>query len=327
MNDEEGQTSSISSEDMRINNPFKKELPTFWPQIASAEEEQAVYQLLRDPDEDLSKPPKNAHIHRLSYQLMEGQKRLRFFATWHSPSPDDVNYKQYDLIEKAFFSSPPQVVFYEGGPSGGQFLSREQAIQRGEPGFVQYLVQRYNESHPESPIIIESGDIPTSALVQEYKRLGHTNEEISSQELFSHMEYVARIVTHDPTLSEDQKQSKLKEISQLIKTNYPQFAQTYHLPTINNPHLVEDFIKVTGQDINLSLQRSQVPLFQKMFEENRIFRDQYIMKKGADKFKNYDRVDYIFGSGHAIREKKAWEQYFNSTAQSLSVETPALNRV
>lgn len=46
-------------------------------------------------------------------------------------------------------------------------------------------------------------------------------------------------------------------------------------------------------------------------------RDTYIIKNAVDKFKQYDRINIVFGSGHAVREKKAWEQFFGAKAESL----------
>lgn len=141
-----------------------KVLPNNWPQIASPEAVQDAYNRnLFDPEDDRSQPPSKAHIERLSYELVSGNKRLRFFATYHQRDmqrSNDPNLIQYELLEKKFNESPPQLVLYEGYIDDIDYpISREQALQLGEPAWMLYLVQQHNAQVPESEkVIIKSGD-------------------------------------------------------------------------------------------------------------------------------------------------------------------------
>jgi len=85
--------------------------------LAVQKEEAAAYSALRDRGESNTEAPKNAHIDRLSYTLESGDKRFRFFATYHlkdMQTPEDPNMKQYDVLEDRFIESPPQAVIIEG---------------------------------------------------------------------------------------------------------------------------------------------------------------------------------------------------------------------
>lgn len=195
------------------------ELPESWPQILSWEEETQVYRALQDEGDNLAERPKNAHMNKFSYELTQGQKKVRFFATFHQrdmSGPNDPNMQQYEIIERQFQQSPPQLVLYEGFVDDVNYpLTRKQAMSLGEPAWMCYLVQQYNKNlrEGEKPIVIESGD-----------------------------------------------------------------------KYINSPNEI---------------------------------RDPEIIKNAANKLKTYDKVDIVFGSGHAIRERGAWEQYFDQTARSL----------
>lgn len=141
-----------------------KELPANWPQILTQEEEAKAYEALRDEGDNLNLPPKNPHIERLSYELTSKDKRLRFFATYHQRDMKDLNdpnILQYEILERKFRESPPQLVLYEGLIDDvSQSISREQALSLGEPAWMMYLVQQYNANlkDGEKPIVIESGD-------------------------------------------------------------------------------------------------------------------------------------------------------------------------
>ena len=211
----------ISEEDLGIDNHKSitgKELPANWPQILNSREETKVYGVLKDEGDDPAEPPKNPHIERLSYELTNGDKRLRFFATFHQRDingPNDPNLVQYEILEKKFKESPPQLVLYEGFIDDVNYpLTRERALSLGEPAWMCYLVQQHNKNLKESekPVVFESGD----------------------------------------------------------------------------------------QEVNR--------------QPNEI-RDPKIIANAAEKFKKYDRVDIVFGSGHAIRERQAWEQFFESKTE------------
>lgn len=211
-----------SKEDLGINDNKSitgKDLPANWPYILNPYEESIAYGVLKDEGDDPAEPPRNSHIERLSYELTNGDKRLRFFATFHQRDmngSNDPNLQQYEILEKMFKESPPQLVLYEGIIDDVNYpLSRERALKLGEQAWMNYLVQQHNKNlkEGEKPILIESGDY-----------------EVNDQ----------------------------------------------------------------SNDI----------------------RDHKIVVDAAEKFKRYDRIDLIFGSGHAIRQRQAWEQFFESKTES-----------
>lgn len=53
-----------------------------------------------------------------------------------------------------------------------------------------------------------------------------------------------------------------------------------------------------------------------LYVAERQIRDQYIIETTAEKFKTLDRVDMVFGSGHAIREREAWNEFFDIDNQN-----------
>lgn len=229
------------------------ELPADWPKVVTPEQESQGYNALRDPNENPNEAPKNAHIDRLSYVLETGEKRLRFFATWHQKDmtgPEDPNMKQYDVLEQRFNESPPQAVVIEGNVGDAaekvndpayRIPNREFAISKGEQGFMLYLVQQHNLAHPDQLVTISSSDIPDAELAQ-----GFRDQEIPEEQ-----------ITH--------------------------FFAT----------------RGSGEQGDLYMAERQI-------------RDQYVIEQTAEKFKHLDRVDMVFGSGHAIREKEAWKLFFDS---------------
>ena|SRR3989344_49019 len=150
-------------------------LPIDWPQISSEDEENKAYDALYNDEEDRSRPPSHAHIERLSYELLKGDKRLRFFAVSHQRDmggTNDPNMVQYDVLEKKFNESPPQLVLYEGFIDDVNHpLTREQAIQLGEPAFMAYLMQQHNAhlKDGDNPIAIESADKPVNNMPNEIR--------------------------------------------------------------------------------------------------------------------------------------------------------------
>lgn len=188
-------------------------LPPAWPKILNKEDEHKVYLSLYDSGDDRNSPPTKPHIDHLSYKLENGNKRLRYFAVRHQRNIsgiDDPNMNQYDVLEEKFNESPPDLVLYEGFVDDiNHTLTREMAIQLGEPAFMAYLVQQHNVNlkDGDTPIVIESAD----------QAVNDKPDEI---------------------------------------------------------------------------------------------RDLEIIKNIAEKFKKFDKIDIVMGSGHAIREKEALEQFF-----------------
>jgi hypothetical protein len=198
-----------------------KELPRDWPSLATPEEEQRMYDMLYNPEDDRSQPPTHAHTERLSYELQSGDKRLRYFAVSHQrdmQGQEDPNMVQYDLLEKRFTESPPELVLYEGFIDDVNYpLTRDRAIALGEPAFMAYLVQQHNSKlqDGDKPVAIESADHSVNTLP-------------------------------------------------------------------NNQ------------------------------------RDKAIVKNVAEKFGEFDSIDIVMGSGHAIREKYALLQYFDQDTKRIT---------
>lgn len=210
----------LENQSSTMKSLLGQELSENWPQILNRDEEVKAYDALRDQGDNPAEPPKNSHIGRLSYELTNGDKRLRFFATFHQRDmngQNDPNLEQYGILEKKFQESPPQLVLYEGFVDDVNHpLTREQALTLGEQAWICYLVQQHNKNVKEGrSIVIESGD-----------------SQVNTQ------------------------------------------------------------------------------------PDNQV-RDKYIVENAAGKFQKYDRVDMVFGSGHVIREKRVWEEYFGVSAMPL----------
>lgn len=162
--------SAEHSDTAKIVSLNGQELPQNWPTIISPDEESKRYEALYDLGDDKSQPPSNAHIERLSYELQNGDKKLRYFAVNHQrdmQGQDDPNMVQYDLLEKKFNESPPELVLYEGYIDDVNHpLTRDQAISLGEPAFMAYLVQQHNAGLREGdrPVVIESADQHVNTL-------------------------------------------------------------------------------------------------------------------------------------------------------------------
>ena len=165
----------LTEKDMGISETSLtgQKLPYNWPQIIDKEQEAKAYDALYDPGEDRTKPPRNAQINRLKYELATGDKKLRFFPVFHQrdmSGPDDPNIVQYDVLEAKFKESPPQLVLYEGFIDDVNHpLSREDAIKLGEPAFMAYLVQQHNAQlkEGERPVQIDSADRAVNNLPNE----------------------------------------------------------------------------------------------------------------------------------------------------------------
>jgi pheromone shutdown protein TraB len=56
-----------------------------------------------------------------------------------------------------------------------------------------------------------------------------------------------------------------------------------------------------------------------MFNDQREFRDRYIIKKIAKVSQKYNRIMVVMGSGHAIRDREALEQYFDTNAATKNM--------
>jgi hypothetical protein len=218
-NMDEGLAAAEQRLNLESQNTVKKslaggDLPANWPQIMTNKAEiKKAYGILKDKQFE---SPKYPHIEKLSYELSNGQKRLRFFATYHQKDmigPSDHNMIQYEILEKKFYDSPPQLVLYEGIIDNVNVpITRERALILGEQTWMLYLVQQHNSNlvEGEKPIVIESGDKPVNSEPDDEKR------------------------------------------------------------------------------------------------------DKYIVENAASKFKQYDRIDIVFGSGHAIREERAWRDFFRN---------------
>ncbi len=193
------------------NSISGKKLASTWPQInTDTSLLDKEYEVLKKEGDDPAKHPVKTHIENLSYELQQGNKRLRFFAITHLPKSQDINYKQYEILERKFRESPPDLVLIEGSIDFNYPFSREEAVKHGEQTFMCYLVQMYNKQSGWN-VTIESGDLEVN------------------------------------TNPDDEK------------------------------------------------------------------RDRFIVTNAAGKFEKYDSIDMVFGSGHAIRQKEAWKEFFYST--------------
>jgi hypothetical protein len=82
-------------------------------------------------------------------------------------------------------------------------------------------------------------------------------------------------------------------------------------------HGEQTFMCYLVQQHNKNLKEGETPIIiesgdlEVNREPNDQIRDTFIIKNAVTKFKQFDKIDRTFGSGHAIRQKKAWEEYFS----------------
>lgn len=322
-------SSSEYPEPQSQNNSLAgKELPIDWPRILTTKEEGQEYRVLYDQNEDRNiEPPPIRQIKRLSFELANGDKKLTFFAVNHSTDPQDP---QFHIIEQQFKNSNPEIVLTESEwtipPEIIQKKSRDQAIAKwGEVGFMNWLVSQHNQEVKEDEAIeIEGCDIPFTDWVNEFRKLGYTNEQIFVLN-------IVRNVYYHSGLARDQQQDLNQAELELIvnfRKNYespsqdPFFGQVLSLlPRADGQNWTwelfkQQYQKEVGKAFVFEQVNSATDL-PKMFADERNFRDHYVINEIVSALKLYDRIMILMGSGHAIREKPALEQFFDSEAQSI----------
>lgn len=301
-----------------------KDLPVGWPQIASWEEEQKAYESLYDVGEDRSKPPTHQPIDKLSYTLVNGNKQLRYLAVQHVFGSENRNHPQFAALKENFDRHKPQIVLYEGPQGNPMTMTEEDAYLRGESAYIQYLVLEHNKNLPvgEQEIIMESCDIQPQEEVEEYRKRGYSNEEIAASEVLRWMYYEVQGIKNTPGLTDEQKSQKIQELQEKYDTNplgpvSPDFSS--RVPRADGQQWSTALMKAeierqTGQSLKVDFNYLELPRFKQMFEEAREFRDTYVVRKIAEASRKYDRVMVVMGSGHAIRDKQALEDFYETKA-------------
>jgi len=299
-------------------------LPADWPDIISSDDEQKAYEALYDKGEDRSKPPSHQHIDRLSYTLRNGNKELRYLAVQHIFGLDNRNHPQFVAIKENFDRQKPQAVLYEGPQGDPTSITEEEAYTRGEKAYIQFLVLEYNKNlQPgERPIVMESCDLQPQDEPEEYRKKGYSNEEIAAGEVLKLMYYEAQGLKNTPGLTDEQRAQRMQELQSKYSTNLlahvnPEFFSW--APRSDGQQWNADLIKAeierqTRRPLQVDFDYLKLPRFKQMFNDARAFRDKYIVKKIAEAGKAHDRIMTVMGSGHAIRDKKALEQFYESTA-------------
>lgn len=297
------------------------ELPDNWPQIASIEEEQQGYGVLYDPSEDRSEPPAHSQIERLSYTLENGDRQLRYLAVQHIFGLENRDHPQFKAIKANFDAQLPQVVLYEGPQSNPESITEEDAYDHGEKAYVQYLVLEHNKNiQPDGPIVMESCDLQPQDEPEEYRKKGYSNEEIAASEILRWVYYEASGIANTPGLTAEQRAQKIQELQARYEKNpiapiNPSFFSL--VPRADgqewNAELVKAEIeKQTGRPLRVDFNYLEVPRFKQMFEDAREFRDQHVVRTIAKAGRKYNKVLAIMGSGHALRDKKALEQFYEA---------------
>lgn len=297
-------------------------LPSNWPQIASPEEEAKGYDALYDPGEDKTKPPARQHIDRLSYTLKNGTKELRYLAVQHIFGSENRTHSQFTALKENFKKSKPQIILYEGPKLyENSQITEEDAYIHGEKAYVQYLVQEHNKNLKprEKPVIMKPADTPNEDEPAEYRKRGYSNEEIATSEVFKWMHYESSGVKNTPGLTNEQKTQKIQELQFRYEANplapiYPDFFSL--VPRPDGHQWTADLIKQeirkqAGRPLNVDFDYLTIPRFKQMYNTQRVFRDQYIIRKIAEICQKYDTVMVVMGSGHAIRDRHSLEQFFD----------------
>lgn len=296
-----------------------KDLPKDWPPIISEEEESRIYQ------KKITQPGKDLTIDKLSLILKNGNKELRYLGVQHISGSENKNHPQFAALKRHFDELKPQVVLYEGPQGNPQSMTEEQGYLHGEKAFIQYLVLDHNSKlqTSESPIEMASADLPDEEAINEYTKRGYTTEEIAVGDVLRTVYSVAAGIKITQGLTEEQKQARLMEEETKINQDVFAFMQEKGYPSMfhllprkdgqswNTDLIKQEIKRLTGQDLSMSLDSRQTPRFQEMWDDARIFRDQYIARKIAETLNKHDRVMAVMGSSHVVREKDALEKYFD----------------
>jgi hypothetical protein len=233
----------LTTKDMGIRTEIKRQeknltgedLSPDWPQITPNEEYR--YKL------EGFTPGVDTPIEKFSLHLQQGSKELAYLAVEHTNNSENPQFK---ALEANFRTMTPQVVLHEGPPNKGLIPDRETAIKYGETAFLHFLVQKHNANLQEGqqPIVIESADMPDAEWVQSSRNRGYTNEEIVVYDVLRKVNVVAEQIRRNNTLTDEQKSTKLRELTAQINTDFPKYMMERGFP---NPF---DQLPVEGQEWN-----------------------------------------------------------------------------
>lgn len=281
-----------------------KELSAHWPVITRDKDYQQRFEGFQS-GRDLA-------MDWFSYELVVGSKGLLYLAADHT---QDLNHPQFEVLDRRFKEFKPDFILYEGGESNYRYKNEQEAKTRGEKGFFIFLAQQLD-------IPMASADITEEEWVEGFKRLGYSNEDIAMYDVVRHVYATAEHIRSNASLSNEQKTKALKEWEGRIKEDYfgylheegyrdsiPLLPRTDGQPWTQE--LIEAEIKrVSGSNLNINLNRKDSDFLWRMFRDENIFRDQYIVRKIVEGVQKYDRVMVVMGSAHPLREEAALRQFF-----------------
>lgn len=297
-----------------------KELPSDWPQIIPDEKFQYKFKGLD--------PRKVLVINKLSYELVNGNKRILYLAVHHTQDPTDP---QLDVIERKFKEFKPQAVLYEGSRNGLWESSRNDVARTGDPGYVRFLVKTHNNNlkEGEEPIVTDSVDQPFEEWVGDFRKHGFTNEDIAVFVVLRHVHFVktikikAKAKELKRALTKEEKERFLSDFegdfrvsleTSLSNSTGRLFYEFSYLKREDDQPwnlrlLIQSVQKITGQDPGFS--KINYPQdIKDIFNLQAQFRDAYMVKKIADTLKKHDRVMVVTGSSHPLRQETALRQFF-----------------
>lgn len=295
-----------------------KELPLDWPHIITLDEENKVYRDTLQSEDD-------SQIDKLSYTLKRDNKEVKYLAVQHIAGIENRSHRQFQALKENFDQMRPDIVLYEGPQANPISLTEDQSFQYGEKGYMQYLVLDNNSKlQPgQKPIEMQSADMSDSEMVAEFRKKGYTNEEIATFDLLRIVYSISSGIKNSPGLTPDQKKLKLASELQEITTDYEGYLRQRNFPEFlplvprtdgqkwNTELIKQEIQRLTGQELNMDLDAREIPIFQKMFEDQREFRDKIIVRKINQALQTHAKVMVVMGSGHAIRERAALEELFS----------------
>ncbi len=290
-----------------------KMLPDGWPEVAPRSEYGKVAATL-----DINKG--ELPITKFSYELENGDKRLLYLALQHSRS---LQNPQFSIIEEQFNIFKPQLVILEiqGSQLPPVRPTKEQSTKEfGEVGFMEWLVDQHNKhlEPNEKDIEIVGGDIPYQKWIDEFRRIGYSNEDIMVFDILRDLYYMASIASsqgQDVANAEREYVKKLREGFDLDAKSNKTAAAASRLPRSDGKKwslelLKQEVKRHTGKDLSFDINYS-IDL-QKMFDDQSEFRDRYIILRIVEALKKYDRVMVLMGVAHPIRQEKALRQLFET---------------
>ena len=225
-------------------------------------------------------------------------KALLFIGSQHSNDPADSLFVRIKDLLTVF---KPSVAFNEGGLFKIYSTADSTIRYSWEPGYLRYLCKEAN-------IPIESIE-PSQEEEYDFILEKYTTEEVFLFYGYRQADQLKRQVKNTPSINiEERLNLFLTSIGQEIfdeeAADYPAKFRTLYKEKFKFAfafgQLSSRFFAPTAYFTNLSQINRSIG----------DFRDHFIIDKIKQAFETYDRIFIVMGAGHAVRQERVWEEYF-----------------